>query len=93
MFVLLAVAAYTANMAAHLTVTRLDLPITSAKELADNSQGIQYGAYRGGTSFMFFKVRDLQIIDLIFTIWVSLFHPCLGTLKHFQSFYFSGLSN
>ena len=63
---LLAVAAYTANMAAHLTVTRLDLPITSAKELADNSQGIQYGAYQQGTTFRFFKVRDLQIIDFLF---------------------------
>ena len=63
---LLAVAAYTANMAAHLTVTRLDLPITSAKELSDNSQGIQYGAYQQGTTFRFFKVRDLQIIDFLF---------------------------
>jgi len=60
LFILLLVSAYTANMAAFLTVSRLALPISSAEDLVDNRQGIKYGTTAAGTSFAFFKDSTIE---------------------------------
>nr|CAH7752042.1 unnamed protein product [Callosobruchus chinensis] len=46
-FTLIMISSYTANLAAFLTVERMDSPIESAEDLAKQTK-IKYGAYKGG---------------------------------------------
>lgn len=55
-FTLIIISSYTANLAAFLTVERMDAPIDSADDLAKQSK-IEYGAVRDGSTMTFFKVR------------------------------------
>lgn len=59
-FTLIMVSSYTANLAAFLTVESLTSPISNAEDLAENTQGIVYGAKTGGSTFSFFKVKLLN---------------------------------
>ena len=54
-FTLIIISSYTANLAAFLTVERMNSPIESAEDLAKQTK-IQYGIYTGGTTADFFKV-------------------------------------
>lgn len=56
-FTLIIISSYTANLAAFLTVERMDSPIDSADDLAKQTK-IEYGAVRDGSTMTFFKVRD-----------------------------------
>lgn len=47
-------ASYTANLAAFLTMERMDATIDSADDLAKQSK-IKYGAVRGGSTMKFFQ--------------------------------------
>lgn len=59
-FTLIMISSYTANLAAFLTVERMDSPIESAEDLAKQTK-IKYGALRGGSTAAFFRViSDLQ---------------------------------
>lgn len=49
------ISSYTANLAAFLTVERMDSPIESAEDLAKQTK-IKYGALRGGSTAGFFRV-------------------------------------
>lgn len=60
-FTLIMISSYTANLAAFLTVNRMDDTITSAKDLAQQNK-IKYGCLDGGSTQAFFKV--LQITSL-----------------------------
>ena len=54
-FTLIMISSYTANLAAFLTVERMDSPIESAEDLAKQTK-IKYGALRGGSTAAFFRV-------------------------------------
>ncbi|KAM6933901.1 glutamate receptor ionotropic, kainate 1 isoform 3-T3 [Xenentodon cancila] len=53
-FTLIIISSYTANLAAFLTVERMDSPIDSADDLAKQTK-IEYGAVRDGSTMTFFK--------------------------------------
>lgn len=58
-FTLIIISSYTANLAAFLTVERMDSPIDSADDLAKQTK-IEYGAVRDGSTMTFFKVIFLS---------------------------------
>lgn len=60
-FTLIIISSYTANLAAFLTVERMESPIDSADDLAKQTK-IEYGAVRDGSTMTFFKVRWCQQI-------------------------------
>ena len=49
------ISSYTANLAAFLTIERMDNPISSAEDLAKQTH-ISYGAVATGSTAAFFKV-------------------------------------
>lgn len=53
-FTLIMISSYTANLAAFLTVERMDSPIESAEDLAKQTR-IKYGALGGGSTASFFR--------------------------------------
>jgi glutamate receptor, ionotropic, invertebrate len=53
-FALIMLASYTANLAAFLTMERMDASIESADDLAKQSK-IKYGAVKGGSTMKFFQ--------------------------------------
>ncbi|KAG4074265.1 hypothetical protein HA402_008674 [Bradysia odoriphaga] len=53
-FTLIMISSYTANLAAFLTVERMDSPIESAEDLAKQTK-IKYGALYGGSTASFFR--------------------------------------
>uniref|UniRef100_A0A8C2DKA5 Glutamate receptor n=1 Tax=Cyprinus carpio TaxID=7962 RepID=A0A8C2DKA5_CYPCA len=57
-FTLIIISSYTANLAAFLTVERMDSPIDSADDLAKQTK-IEYGAVRDGSTMTFFKVSKM----------------------------------
>ena len=57
-FTLIIVSSYTANLAAFLTIERLNIPISSADDLIKQSK-IKYGFKAGGSTDEFFKVVTL----------------------------------
>jgi hypothetical protein len=56
-FTLIMISSYTANLAAFLTVERMDSPIESAEDLAKQTK-IKYGALKGGSTAAFFRVSS-----------------------------------
>lgn len=51
------ISSYTANLAAFLTVQRMEVPIESVDDLADQT-AIEYGTMHGGSTMTFFQVRS-----------------------------------
>ena len=60
-FTLIMISSYTANLAAFLTVERMDSPIESAEDLAKQTK-IKYGALKGGSTAAFFRVRSHEYL-------------------------------
>ncbi|XP_016424008.1 glutamate receptor ionotropic, kainate 5 isoform X2 [Sinocyclocheilus rhinocerous] len=58
-FTLIIISSYTANLAAFLTVQRMEVPIESADDLADQTN-IQYGTIQGGSTMTFFMNSRYQ---------------------------------
>ena len=56
LFILVVTSSYTANLAAFLTIERMDNPISSAEDLAKQTH-IRYGAVATGSTAAFFKVH------------------------------------
>lgn len=54
-FTLIMVSSYTANLAAFLTVDKMDNPIKGVEDLAKQTK-IKYGAVAGGSTSTFFRV-------------------------------------
>ena len=54
-FTLIMISSYTANLAAFLTVERMESPIESAEDLA-KQHTIKYGTVKGGSTHAFFRV-------------------------------------
>jgi len=76
-FTLIIISSYTANLAAFLTVERMQSPIESAEDLAKQTE-IKYGMVDSGTTREFFKVCDNTDKTTIRTISkrVVLFKQC-----------------
>lgn len=58
-FTLIIISSYTANLAAFLTVERMESPIDSADDLAKQTK-ILYGVVEDGATMTFFKVPGLR---------------------------------
>ena len=58
-FTLIMISSYTANLAAFLTVERMESPITGAEDLS-KQHSIKYGCVGGGSTASFFKVRQRE---------------------------------
>ncbi|KAL0624134.1 Glutamate receptor ionotropic, kainate 2, partial [Plecturocebus cupreus] len=56
-FTLIIISSYTANLAAFLTVERMESPIDSADDLAKQTK-IEYGAVEDGATMTFFKISE-----------------------------------
>lgn len=59
-FTLIIISSYTANLAAFLTVERMESPIDSADDLAKQTK-IPYGIVEDGSTMTFFKVLQLEL--------------------------------
>lgn len=64
-FTLIIISSYTANLAAFLTVERMESPIDSADDLAKQTK-IEYGVIEDGATMNFFKVGNHHILLLHF---------------------------
>lgn len=62
-FTLIIISSYTANLAAFLTVERMESPIDSADDLAKQTK-ILYGVVEDGATMTFFKVSDSRFCFL-----------------------------
>lgn len=62
-FTLIMISSYTANLAAFLTVERMDSPISSAEDLAKQTK-IKYGTVESGSTRDFFKVSFQFLVIL-----------------------------
>ena len=59
-FTLIMISSYTANLAAFLTVERMESPIESAEDLAKQTK-IKYGCVESGSTGAFFRVSLFKI--------------------------------
>ena len=55
-FTLIIISSYTANLAAHLTVKRMESPIRDAQDLS-KQYDIKYGCVKKGATWQFFQVN------------------------------------
>ena len=62
-FSLIMISSCTANLAAFLTVERMDSPILSAEDLAKQTQ-IKYGCLESGSTRAFFRVFIIMIQNI-----------------------------
>ncbi|CAF0986150.1 unnamed protein product, partial [Brachionus calyciflorus] len=58
-FTLIIISSYTANLAAFLTVEKVDLSITNVEDLANQTK-ISYGVFKGGSTMNFFKDSKIE---------------------------------
>ena len=63
-FTLIMISSYTANLAAFLTVERMESPIESAEDLAKQTK-IKYGCVESGSTGAFFRVSLLHLFNLL----------------------------
>lgn len=61
-FTLIIISSYTANLAAFLTVERMESPIDSADDLAKQTK-IEYGTVEDGATMTFFKVSFIYFFE------------------------------
>ncbi|XP_060082330.1 glutamate receptor-like [Ylistrum balloti] len=69
-FTLIIISSYTANLAAFLTVERMNTPIESAEDLAKQTN-IQYGVMNAGTTKDFFKYSKVAIYERMWAYMTS----------------------
>uniref|UniRef100_A0A6Q2XSD6 Glutamate receptor n=1 Tax=Esox lucius TaxID=8010 RepID=A0A6Q2XSD6_ESOLU len=69
-FTLIIISSYTANLAAFLTVERMDAPIESADDLAKQTR-IEYGSVRDGSTMTFFKKSKISTYEKMWAFMSS----------------------
>ncbi|XP_046399076.1 glutamate receptor ionotropic, kainate 2-like isoform X1 [Ischnura elegans] len=69
-FTLIMISSYTANLAAFLTVERMDVTIESAEDLAKQTK-IKYGAVEGGSTASFFKESNFSTYQRMWSFMES----------------------
>lgn len=86
-FTLIIISSYTANLAAFLTVERMDSPVDSADDIAKQTK-IEYGVVKDGATMSFFKVQMVVLLsELYYTYKFS--YILIPTAKAFFLFSFS----
>lgn len=76
-FTLIIISSYTANLAAFLTVERMESPIDSADDLAKQTK-IEYGAVEDGATMTFFKVSFTFCLKRCYILIVGGKFVCLA---------------
>lgn len=71
-FTLIIISSYTANLAAFLTVQRMEVPIESPDDLADQTN-IEYGTIHGGSTMTFFMVCPSTPASALPRLEISMF--------------------
>ena len=71
-FTLIMISSYTANLAAFLTVERMESPIESAEDLAKQTK-IKYGCLESGSTRAFFRVKYTKYTYLDFDLYKKTF--------------------
>ncbi|TRY94103.1 hypothetical protein DNTS_028566 [Danionella cerebrum] len=69
-FTLIIISSYTANLAAFLTVQRMEMPIESVDDLADQT-AIEYGTMHGGSTMTFFQNSRYQTYQRMWNFMYS----------------------
>lgn len=69
-FVLIMISSYTANLAAFLTMERMDATIESVEDLAKQSK-IKYGVVRSGSTANFFKTSNESLYQRMWSVMES----------------------
>ncbi|XP_068207357.1 glutamate receptor ionotropic, kainate 2-like [Palaemon carinicauda] len=69
-FTLIMISSYTANLAAFLTVERMESPIESAEDLAKQTK-IKYGSLFGGSTWTFFSTSHVPTYQRMFSFMES----------------------
>ncbi|XP_018339843.1 PREDICTED: glutamate receptor ionotropic, kainate 2-like isoform X1 [Trachymyrmex septentrionalis] len=69
-FTLIMISSYTANLAAFLTVDKMDAPIKGVEDLAKQTK-IQYGAQEGGSTSTFFKNSNYSTYKRVWTAMID----------------------
>ncbi|XP_069951037.1 glutamate receptor ionotropic, kainate 2 isoform X4 [Cherax quadricarinatus] len=69
-FTLIMISSYTANLAAFLTVERMDSPIESAEDLAKQTK-IKYGCKMGGSTYSFFRDSSIPTYQRMWSVMSS----------------------
>ncbi|XP_043850555.1 glutamate receptor ionotropic, kainate 3 isoform X8 [Dromiciops gliroides] len=69
-FTLIIISSYTANLAAFLTVERMESPIDSADDLAKQTK-IEYGAVKDGATMTFFKKSKISTFEKMWAFMSS----------------------
>lgn len=69
-FTLIMISSYTANLAAFLTVERMDSPIESAEDLAKQTK-IKYGVLMGGSTASFFRNSNFSTYQRMWSFMES----------------------
>ncbi|KAB7501484.1 Glutamate receptor ionotropic, kainate 2 [Armadillidium nasatum] len=64
------ISSYTANLAAFLTVERMESPIESAEDLSKQTK-IKYGSMYGGTTWTFFSTSKMPTYQRMFSFMES----------------------
>lgn len=85
-FTLIIVSSYTANLAAFLTVERLNVPLNSVEDLAGQTD-IQYGTLLHGSTYNFFRVSMPIFVFYIFAFSDSSSLMSLETVLNIGSCY------
>ncbi|XP_077430982.1 glutamate receptor ionotropic, kainate 3 isoform X2 [Vanacampus margaritifer] len=69
-FTLIIISSYTANLAAFLTVERMDSPVDSADDIAKQTK-IEYGVVRDGATMTFFKKSKVSTFEKMWAFMSS----------------------
>ncbi|KAL5282977.1 hypothetical protein ACFFRR_005765 [Megaselia abdita] len=69
-FTLIMISSYTANLAAFLTVERMDSPIENAEDLSKQTR-IKYGALKGGSTASFFRESKITTYQRMWSFMES----------------------
>ncbi|XP_042214385.1 glutamate receptor ionotropic, kainate 2-like isoform X2 [Homarus americanus] len=69
-FTLIMISSYTANLAAFLTVERMDSPIEGAEDLAKQTK-IKYGCKKGGSTYSFFMDSTIPTYQRMWSAMVN----------------------
>ncbi|XP_037532501.1 glutamate receptor ionotropic, kainate 3 [Nematolebias whitei] len=69
-FTLIIISSYTANLAAFLTVERMDSPVDSADDIAKQTK-IEYGVVRDGATMAFFKKSKVSTFEKMWAFMSS----------------------
>uniref|UniRef100_A0A3Q3JEP5 Glutamate receptor n=1 Tax=Monopterus albus TaxID=43700 RepID=A0A3Q3JEP5_MONAL len=69
-FTLIIISSYTANLAAFLTVERMDSPVDSADDIAKQTK-IEYGVVRDGATMSFFKKSKVSTFEKMWAFMSS----------------------